>query len=366
MKIKTQFFLLIFGMVVIPIVAFNLDNMRIEYTRTRYAEQFSEYRRLIRLAGLSPPPRSTRSMMFFIIKAVVLFSAIMSLLIVRSITRSVAILEDNSRRIANGELNLTVDVKGSNEITSLSGSLNKMRSALKEEEKRRYFFVMGITHDLKTPLALIKANVEAIEDGIMANPHDKKHSLHIMSKKVEELEGMINNLLDFARIDSGEIARNVSMTNLPSFLFSYIERVVIDAELLDHKVESTVNLPASLAVTMDSFLVQRALDNIVYNSFRYTPKGSCLFIAAELVTLVNNQTVTLTISDNGGGIDQKDLPYIFDHFYRGSASREDQGMGMGLTVTKSIIDSHGWSVSASSAVGKGAGFTVSIPLACIK
>jgi len=317
MKIKSQFRLLIFGIVIIPVVAFVFDAVYTWYM--------------------------SRLILLFALPSIFLFSVFMSLFIVRSITRSIAVLEDATRRIASGELDLAVDVRGSNEITSLSNSLNKMRNTLKEEERRRYFFMMGITHDLKTPLALIKANVEAIEDGIAANPEEQKHSLHIINNKVDEMEGNINNLLELVSMNSAKDARDMRETNLRSFLSSYAERVTLDAELLHHKVESNINIPDSCTIRMDSGLIQRALDSIVNNSFRYTSNGSCLFIDAE----PDKSEVKLIISDNGGGIHEKDLPYIFDLFYRGSASRREQGMGIGLAVTKAILDSHGWSISAS-------------------
>jgi signal transduction histidine kinase len=359
MKIKNQFYLLVAGIVFIPVLAFTGSAIyrRFISTYNEFSEEFKEFIRLKELAGLPDPPAQTRLLPFFIILIILLFVIAMSLLIARSITRSVATLENATRRIADGELDLAVDVGGSNEITSLANSLNKMRNALKEEERRRGFFIMGITHDLKTPLALIKANVEAIEDGIATNPEEQKHSLNIINNKVDELEGMINNLLDYVRMDSGEAARNVRVTNMKSFLSSFTERVAIDAELLHHKVESNISLPPSLAVKMDSLLVQRALDNIVNNCFRYTPEGSCLSINASL----DGTTVKLTISDNGNGIHQKDLPYIFDLFYRGSASRGEQGMGMGLTVAKSIIESHGWSISVMQENCEGTSFIISIP-----
>jgi signal transduction histidine kinase len=288
----------------------------------------------------------------------------MSLLIARSITRSVAMLEDSTRRIANGELELTVDIKGSNEITSLTNSLNKMRNELREEERRRYLFIMGISHDLKTPLALIKANVEAVEDGIADNPEEQKHFLNVINNKVDELEEMITYLIEYVRMDLTEIA--VATTDLRAFFSSFVERITIDAELLHHKIEVHNNLPVPLSVRMNTHLIQRALDNIVNNFFLYTPEGSCLFFDVKF----SGQLVMLNISDNGSGIQQKDLPYIFDFFYRGSTSRGDHGMGMGLAVAKSIIDSHGWSISvanngkenAQNGNQKGACFCITIPL----
>ena len=156
MKIKNQFYLLVAGIVILPVLAFTGNAIYRRYFSPfeLYREEFVEFRNIMRSAGLDDPPALIRFMPFIITITVILFVIIMSLLIARSITRSVAMLEESTRRIANGELDLTVDIKGSNEITSLTNSLNKMRNAIKEEERRRYLFIMGITHDLKTPLAL--------------------------------------------------------------------------------------------------------------------------------------------------------------------------------------------------------------------
>jgi len=359
MKIKKLFYLLVAGIVLIPILISTGFGIYLRYFSNieDYKIEFEELKYLRELAGIPDPPVLMRLLPLIFTIILIIFVIAMSTFIARSITRSVALLENTTRRIANGELDLILDVKGSNEITSLANSLNKMRNSIKKEERRRYLFIMGITHDLKTPLALIKANVEAIEDGITVNPEEQKHSLSIINNKVDELEGMINNLLDFVNMDSGEDKRNIQDVNFNSFLFSYIERVTIDAELLHHKVETNINLPALITVKMDNLFVQRAFDNIVNNCFRYTPRDTSLFINAEFH---DKTEIKLTISDNGNGINEKDLPFIFDIFYRGSASRGEQGMGIGLAVTKSIIETHGWSISVSS--DKGTCFNISIPV----
>ena len=335
--------MLIFGIVIIPIAAFILEFL--------YFVEFIRPQDVVRLPQLN-------FLLFAALLVILLFSVTMSLLIVRSITRSVAMLEKAARRIANGELDLAVDVKNSNEITSLSNSLNKMRNAFKEEERRRFFFIMGITHDLKTPLSLIRVNAEAVEDGTITDAEEQKRSMNIIMDKVDELEGMINNLLDFVRLGSDKSGHKPEITNLRNFLSSYVERVALNGSLLRRKVVSDIDIPDKLAVEMDSHLIQRALDNITSNSFRYTPEGSCLSIAAQLA----GNAVKLTFSDNGEGIKEKDLPYIFDPFYRGSPSREDQGLGFGLTVTKSIVESHGWKLGVSSSPGRGASFVITIPV----
>ncbi|GMO45692.1 MAG: hypothetical protein Pg6C_07690 [Treponemataceae bacterium] len=366
MKIKNQFYILMAGIVILPVLSFIGTGIyfRMFTDFNKHKEMFEEIMRMAESAGIEIPPlaRIGPSLGIFI---VILFVIGMSVFILRSISRSITMLEDSARRIAEGEAEPAADIKGSNEITSLTNALNKMKNALKEQERRRYLFIMGVTHDLKTPLALIKANVEAIEDGIAATPDEQNHLFRVVNNKVDELEGMINGLLDFVRMDSHEMMRNARPEKLLPFLVAFVSRVTLDAELLRRTVESDIDLPADLAVTMDSSLVQRALDNIVTNCFRYTPEGSRVFIAAER----EGRAVKISISDNGSGIRENDLPYVFDLFYRGSASRGEQGMGMGLAVVKSIIDSHGWRVTATSGgAGRfahgGACFCITIPESC--
>jgi signal transduction histidine kinase len=286
-----------------------------------------------------------------------IFAITMSLFIARSITKSVMTLENATKRIASGELDLEVDAKGSNEITSLTNSLNKMRDALKEDERRRYRFIMGVTHDLKTPLALIKAYTEAIEDGITEDPATKTKATEIINAKVDQLEGMIGDLIEFVRMDTGEWRSRLKNINLTAFLRRSANTFALDAELLHHEFRYNSTLPDTFSVPMDERLIQRAIENIVNNAIRYTPDGSVISLDAGL----DGGAVRLAIRDNGPGIDAEDLPHVFEMFYRGSSSRREQGMGLGLAVVKWVTDCHGWSVSASSEKGQGVCITITIP-----
>jgi signal transduction histidine kinase len=293
---------------------------------------------------------------FFLI--LIVFAIIMSLSIARSITKSVMVLENATRRIAAGELDLEIDVKGSNEITSLTNSLNKMRGALKEEERRRYRFIMGVTHDLKTPLALIKAYAEAVEDGVAEDPAAVAGAMEIINAKADQLEAMIGDLIEFVRMDTGEWRGRLKTVNLSAFLRQSARSFATDAELLRHEFQFHIMLPDSVPVPMDERLVQRTLENIVNNAIRYTPDGSIISLDAALA----GKAVILTISDNGPGIKPADLPHIFEMFYRGSSSRREQGMGLGLAVAKWVAGCHGWTISASSAGDRGSCFTITIPV----
>ena len=307
-----------------------------------------------------PPSPIVRlfSLMLYILAALFAFSAAMSVLIARSIYRSVTVLEAGTRRIAEGELDVAVDAKGSNEITSLTASLNRMRLALKDEESRRARFIMGVSHDLKTPLALIKGYAEAIGDGMAEDTESLQKSLGIIGSKVDQLEGMIDDLIGFVKVNTGEWRRKLEPVALGPFLLAYGKRVGADAELLDRRVGCRIDLPSGLSVPMDDRLVLRALENLVNNALRYTAAGGSVLIAAK----VEGSRVLIEIADDGPGMSREELSLIFDPFYRGSASRREQGMGLGLSVVKGVVESHGWDISVSSEKGKGSVFNISIPL----
>jgi len=313
----------------------------------------------------SPPDRSELfrffipallAFLFFIVLAI--FAACMSIIIVRTITGSVRVLEDATRRIAGGELDLNVDAKGNNEITSLANSLNRMRNALKEDALRRSRLIMGITHDLKTPLTLIKGYAEAIEDGIADDPASRTEATEIIIAKTDQLEGMINDLLNYVRIETGEWRAKLEDVDLSAFLQNMANVFRNDAELLQHTLVHDINLPKNVFAPMDKRLALRAFENLAHNAVRHTPNGSVIRISAVKV----ENAVELTVSDNGPGINKKDLPHVFEMFYRSSSSRREQGMGLGLAVVKWVADYHGWSVSVSSERGEGTCFVVCIPV----
>jgi signal transduction histidine kinase len=288
-----------------------------------------------------------------------IFAIGMSITITRTITRSVQVLENATRRISEGELDFNVDVKGSNEITSLTKSLNKMRHTLKEEELRRSRFIMGITHDLKTPLALIKGYAEALEDGITEDPASRSGAVKIIASKADQLEGMINDLIDFVRMETGEWRTQLNQINLTAFLKELAKSYSTDVALLHHTLVYEIALPDLLSVSMDERLALRALENLINNAIRHTPAGSII----RLDAVQTRNAVELSVSDNGPGIDKEDLPNVFEMFYRGSLSRREQGMGMGLAVVKWVTNYHGWSISVSAAKGEGTNFTITIPIA---
>lgn len=299
---------------------------------------------------------------FFILAIILItlliFCSIMVFLITRSITKSVTLLDDCTKRMASGDLDVEIEAKGSNEIVSLTDSLNKMRLALREEEIRRSRFIMGLSHDLRTPIALIKGYAEAISDGMVDDSTMREKSVEIIINKADQLNERIDELIDFVKLDTNEWRQSLQSKNLKKVLNEFCKRLPMDAQLLNRTVEIDINLPDDFTVHMDESLFLRTLENLTNNAFRYTNDNGCV----KIKSFIDEKTkfAVIIIKDDGQGINKKDLPFIFDTLYRGTNSRREDGKGLGLSIVKTVVDSHGWKLDVNTQVGKGSEFVLQL------
>jgi len=290
------------------------------------------------------------------------FSALVSSLMLRSLTRSILDLELATRRVAGGDLDFKMAIKGRNEISSLMRSFDSMRVALKEEYARRARFIMGVSHDLKTPLALIQGYVEAIEDGYAADAETRGKYLGIVRDKTHALEGLVDGLIGYVKMDTGEWRLTHREVRLRDFLLDLARRYTEDALILRRAFSSSIDIPPDAVVAMDEGMVSRALENLIGNAIRYTEENGSIRLSACLDTAdARGQRAVVSVSDTGIGIPQAERDRIFDPFYRGTNSRREQGFGLGLATVKSVIESHGWEIGVQSAEGRGTVFTIRVP-----
>ncbi len=291
---------------------------------------------------------------FFVL---LLFIIIIYSSIIRSIVMSIVKLDNETRNISPFRLDKKITVTGSEEIQSLAHSFNLMRSSIRTANVRRSQFIMGLSHDFKTPLALIKGYAEVMKSGQHGITTGEKDYIEIITSKVDQLEGMMDDLLDFISIDTDARNFSFSKVNLTKWLSDFISRSKSDAQLLGKTITEDIHIEEKRVLSMNEKLVERALDNIVHNALRYTGKNGVV----KIIAYEASKDICIAIADNGPGISEEDIPFIFDSFYRGSPSRRTQGMGLGLAVVKSIIDLHGWSISIDSKVGHGTTFQITIP-----
>ncbi|MGA2478207.1 MAG: HAMP domain-containing sensor histidine kinase [Spirochaetia bacterium] len=285
------------------------------------------------------------------------FMTLMSALIIRSINASIARLEEGTRRISAGDLDFELNAKGSDRIASLTRSFDAMRKRVREETATRSRFIMAVSHDLKTPLSSITGYLDAIGDGIASDPVQLEKYLAIIRDKAGLLGSRIGQLIDYVKLDTADWRRSREHIAIASFLDEAVTVFRLEAEARGFGFDSSIDIGGDTRVFMDGDLVTRALENLVHNAFRYgEPPSPIAFHAAE-----EDGRITIRIVNRGKAIPAADLPFIFEPFFRGTRAREGGGFGLGLSVVKSVVSSHGWSIRATSSERETC-FTIEIPL----
>lgn len=288
----------------------------------------------------------------------VIFTGIGSMFIARSINSSIAKLEGATRRIAGGDLDFRLEASGRDRLASLTRSFESMRIQLKEQFDRGSRFLMGISHDLKTPLSSITGYVDAITDGYADSPEKLAKYTSIIRTKTQLLESRISALIDYAKQETRDWKKTLQPVSLAAFLTELTSLVEAEAHARRFTFAGTIDLPDDLLVDMDPDMVNRAFENLVENAFLYADPESRIELRARSA----EQQVTVEIVNAGPGINAHDLPHIFDPLYRAAADRPSTGFGLGLATVRSVIASHGWRISVESDPGTTTVFTVVIPI----
>ncbi len=343
MKIKRQLNIFILLVVFIPMIAFVTVPINKQFASGRVDSEKLVLVSLIVAALLE------------------LVCVFFSLHISNAISKSILFLQKAAQRIANGEVSKPLErrksIRSENEITDLIYNLDKMRIDLLENDERRKRFIMGMSHDLRTPVAVIRGYLEAIDDGIVTEPEDIKKSVGIILTKTNQLEAMLNSLINFVKLETKEQKNNLTLQPLLPVLEEFAERCLNSGAIFNRNVKTEISVLPDTKIMLNRELVLRALDNLYSNAQRYTKDNATITIKA----VESKDKIEVSVEDTGIGINDKDIQFIFDIFYRASNSREEEGYGIGLSVVKNIIDSHNWKIDVKSQVGVGTIFTVTIP-----
>lgn len=284
------------------------------------------------------------------------FMTLMSVVIIRSINVSIAHLEEGTRRISEGNLDFELTARGNDRIASLTRSFDDMRRRVQEETATRSRFIMAVSHDLKTPLASITGYVDAIGDGIASDPGQLERYLAIIRDKAGLLGSRIGQLIDYVKLDTADWRRSRESVLLLPFLNEAVTVFRTEAEVRGFGFDSSIDIGPDTFIFMDANLVYRALENLVQNAFRYGEASSTIAFRAGAA----DGRITLAVTNRGTPIPPEDLPFIFEPFFRGTRARREGGFGLGLSVVKSVVASHGWSITAVSRDGS-TSFAIEIP-----
>ncbi len=268
-------------------------------------------------------------------------------------------LEKAAEGIASGDLESQVpaEKRQIREISALAQAMERMRGALAEDRSRRARFLASVSHDLRTPLTSIKGYIEAVEDGLASDPETMGRYLRIMRDKTNILEDRVSELLDFARMGTGEWRLRRIELFLKDFLESKCAAFHEDATAAGKIFSFNLSELEGLRVLADPKMLSRALENIFSNALRYSPAGGTISLEARVSQ--GKEAVELSIADSGPGIPSAELERIFDPYFRGGQA-SGEGEGLGLCIARSILRDHGWQIRASSPPGGGARFSISL------
>ena len=221
-----------------------------------------------------------------------------------------------------------------------------------ENDRENKELISNISHDLKTPITAVKGYVEGIMDGVADTPEKMDRYIKTIYNKANEMDALINELTLYSRIDSNRIPYTFNKINVADFFEDCIEELSLDLESKNIDLEFKNNVDRDVLIIADSEQLSRVINNIVGNSVKYIdkPKGHIKIRIKDV-----GDFVQVEIEDNGKGIAQKDIPMIFDRFYRTDASRNSSlgGSGIGLSIVKKIVEDHGGKVWASSKESEG-------------
>ena len=297
----------------------------------------------------------------FISAFVILISValVVGLWVYRSIAVPLVKLKKATQNIKEGNLDFVLDVEGKDEFSELCQDFEEMRRRLKESteeksliEKENKELISNISHDLKTPITAVKGYVEGIMDGVADTPEKMDRYVRTIYNKTNEMDHLINELTFYSKIDTNRIPYTFSKLNVEDYFADCAEEVGLELETRGIELVYANYVEKDVMVIADGEQIRRVIHNIISNAIKYMdkPKGIIQIRIKDV-----GDFIQIEIEDNGKGIGPKDLPYIFDRFYRTDVSRNSSkgGSGIGLSIVKKILEDHGGKVWATSRLGIG-------------
>lgn len=271
---------------------------------------------------------------------------------IKRITHPLTLLEKNTKMLIEGDLSTPISYSESDEFQQVFQAFDALRKQLSTSisertqlENNRSAFLSGITHDILTPLTIIKGYVEALQDNIAQTPAQQDKYLSIINEKTRLIEQLVEKMTIINQFQSHHYPFNFKTYSAHNMLNQIYQTITRDYPNFSFSYENTIPLTVLTCVDYDE--IHRVLINFIENSIKYVDNQS---LSMMISTTHNDLTYTIIFRDNGQGIPKSQLPYIFDSFFRGDTARSNtkNGSGLGLAICQKIIQAHDGNLSASN------------------
>ena len=362
MKLKTRI-VIGFGMsILVPLLLFSATLYGLSHTKlAQQAKNSTEVVYDISVGESANSQTQVRLIakdVLFTATVILVFTALsIGLWIYRSIATPLVKLKKATQNIKEGNLDFVLEVEGDDEFSELCRDFEEMRKRLKESaeekvlmDKENKELISNISHDLKTPITAVKGYVEGIMDGVADTPEKMDRYVKTIYNKTNEMDHLINELTFYSKIDTNRIPYTFSKLNVEDYFSDCAEEVGLELETRGIELVYANYVESGVQVIADGEQIRRVIHNIISNAIKYMdkPKGIIQIRVKDV-----GDFIQVEIEDNGKGIAAKDLPSIFDRFYRTDVSRNSSkgGSGIGLSIVKKILEDHGGKVWATSRLG---------------
>lgn len=286
---------------------------------------------------------------------VVVLALLVGYFISKKISKPIEKMNQQASLLANGNYNFTFDSSSITEINELATTLNYTKDELAHTEEIRRDLLANVSHDLKTPLTMMKGYAEMVRDLTYKDKKKREENLNVIIEEADRLNGLVEDILTLSKVQANHDILKIESFDLINMIKNILKRYDI---LKEEGYEFICKMPDSLLITADKKKLEQVVYNLINNAINYTGNDQKVYI-----TVAVGDEIVVSIQDTGKGIDSKDIQHIWEKYYHSQKKhqRNKVGTGLGLSIVKTVLESHQFKYGVESKKGKGTIFYFRIP-----
>ncbi len=293
-----------------------------------------------------------KNQIIYFLLLIVICSILISMFIANKVTKPIRLITKKAKLLGNGHYNIEFPKNGVMEIEELANTLEEVQKKLRENDEIKRDLLANVSHDLKTPLTMIKAYAEMIKDISYKNPEKMNEHLDIIMEEVTRLTNLVNDILELSKVQNNVLAYNYEEYDI----VKEIKKIVKSYEVMEYleQYNFVLELPKKAIVKADKEKINQVIYNLLNNAINYTGEDKVV----KIKVTEEEKDYLVEITDTGKGIKKRDIPYIWDKYYKNDKNhtRNIVGTGLGLSIVKEILTKHNFAYGVKSKINKGSTF----------